>query len=109
MRLLQKLTQSKGQKIDSSNTVRSYFDITIFEVKTSNVHACIKHLVHLLVFLTASSESSNNGSFSLVQIDLLKDVLEPNAAGVLTDWFASRFDHLDNLITCYLYRFLFLF
>lgn len=71
-------------------------DVTIFEVKSSNVHACIKHLVHLLVLLTASSQSSNNGCFPLVQIDLLKDVLEPNPTGVLTDWFASCFDHLDS-------------
>ena len=95
VRLLQKSTHSVRKSINSK-CKGPYLDVTIFEVKSSNVHACIKHLVHLLVLLTASSQSSNNGCFPLVQIDLLKDVLEPNPTGVLTDWFASCFDHLDS-------------
>ena len=53
--------------------------ITKAEVQSDNVHAGVKHLTHLLLIVARGAQRADNRSLTLVQIDLLKDVLEADA------------------------------
>ena len=56
----------------------TYLVIAKGEVESSNVHASFNHLDHLLLVRAGWSQSCNNGCLSLIEIDLLEDVLESN-------------------------------
>ena len=53
--------------------------ITKGEVQSNDVHAGVEHLTHGLWVIAARSKRSDNTRLTLIQIDLLKDVLETNA------------------------------
>jgi len=63
------------------------------EVESRDVHASFDHLGHLIHVRARRSQCCNDGCLALVEIDLLEDVLEPDAARVLTDRLAPCFNH----------------
>ena len=71
--------------------------ITESKVEPHDVHARVEHLAHLLGIVARWTKCADNGRFTLVQVDLLEDVLEPDAAGTLTDRLAN---HLSITALC---------
>ena len=52
------------------------------EVKTGNVHASVEHLDEHLDVPTGGSESANDLGLALIEVNLLKNVLESNTTAV---------------------------
>ena len=71
----------------------TYPVFTTIEVETNNVGASFEQLAHLVGLLSCLTNSTDDSRLTLVQVDLLKDVLEPNSARVLASGLATRFNH----------------
>lgn len=73
--------------------------VTEGKVEAGDVHASVDEFDHLIVVTARLTKSGHDASLPLVEVDLLED-LEPDSARVLTEWLASRFDHIVAL-TCF--------
>ena len=60
----------------------TYNVISMREVKTGNVHASVEHLDEHLDVPTGGSESANDLGLALIEVNLLKNVLESNTTAV---------------------------
>ena len=70
----------------------TYLVVSVGEVETGDVHAGVKHLHEHVHVPAGGSEGADNLRLALVHIDLLKDVLETNVAGISAT--LGCFDHL---------------
>ena len=57
-----------------------YLVVAVREVEASNVHSCVEHLNKHVCVPAGGSQGADDLGLALVQIDLLEDVLESDAA-----------------------------
>ena len=69
----------------------TYLVVSVREVETGNVHAGVEHLDEHVHVPTGGSEGADDLCLALSDIDLLKDVLETNVAGISAT--LGCFDH----------------
>ena len=71
----------------------TYNVITVGEVETGDIHACIEHLNQHVNIPAGGSESTNDLSLAHGKVDLLENVLELDAGGIRACWLGG-FYHL---------------
>ena len=60
----------------------TYNVITVGEVETSDVHASVEHLHEHISVPAGRAERADDLGLAVLELDLLKDVLEADATGV---------------------------
>ena len=67
--------------------------VSVGEVETGDIHACIEHLDQHVNIPAGGSESTNDLSLAHGKVDLLENVLELDAGGIRAGWLGG-FYHL---------------
>ena len=67
------------------------------KVKADDVRTSFNHLAHHVWLIGGGTKRCDDASLALVEVDLLKNVLESNPARVLAHWLAPRLYHLQTL------------
>ena len=60
----------------------TYIVIAVREVETRHIHASVEHLDEHLYVPASRSQSADDLGLSMLELNLLKDVLEADATGV---------------------------
>ena len=63
-----------------SFSANAYLVVAVREVEAGNVHACVEHLHKHVSVPAGGSQGADDLGLALVQINLLEDVLESDAA-----------------------------
>ena len=84
-------------RVDSQESIVTYFVVSVREVETSDVHTSVKHLDEHLNIPASWSEGANDLSLACGKIDLLENVGELNAGGIGTNTLYC-FNHFYFLI-----------
>ena len=90
--------RNNNSEISDKCVSYTYLVVSEGEIQPHYVHASVEQSAHLLLVVAARSQRSNDARLALLQVHILKDVLEANARRVLTSWFTAGLNHFKVAI-----------